>query len=340
MATFETDFGETHFGSCDLGHKQRNRCLVKVANAIHRHPGGTLPHKLHQPKDYKAMDRLMNRPETTHAAVLEGHCQRTREQMRQAGGPLLVLHDTTELDYSGLHSIGDLGSIGGNLGRGYLCHNSLAFDPSAAALAWHGAAPIAGPSAPGVSARIGRMTQQLPQRFSLRLVPLQLSGLRSARGPERQLHLVLPQITQHAADAAQDGELLQDQASHLLHLLVGIELQFAGRPDDIARRRLAQPLAAPTAIQTAGLHALLELVQLETSQEAFDGQNQAIVKIQRMIDTILVGEQGIEGGANLDQATTGLVFAGQAIDLKAEDQADMVEGYLGQEPGKVVAADE
>jgi hypothetical protein len=129
MATFETSFGETHFGACELGHKQRNRCLVKIANAIHRHPGGTLPHKLHAPKDYKAMDRLMNRPEVTHPSVLHSHCQRTLDLMRQAGGPVLVLHDTTELDYSGLHSIAELGSIGGNLGRGYLCHNSLAFVP-------------------------------------------------------------------------------------------------------------------------------------------------------------------------------------------------------------------
>ena len=128
MATVETCFGETHFGTCDLGHRQRNRCLVKIANAIHRHPGGTLPHKLREPKDYKAMDRLMNRPEVTHPAVLRAHCERTLDQMRQATGPVLVLHDTTELDYSGLRSIADLGSIGGNLGRGYLCHNSLAFD--------------------------------------------------------------------------------------------------------------------------------------------------------------------------------------------------------------------
>jgi len=130
MATFETSFGETHFGGCALGHQQRNRCLVKIAEAIHRHPGGTLPHKLHAPKDYKAMVRLMNRPEVTHRAVLQAHSQRTLNRMRQADGPVLVLHDTTELDYSGLRSIGDLGSIGGNLGRGYLCHNSLAFDPT------------------------------------------------------------------------------------------------------------------------------------------------------------------------------------------------------------------
>lgn len=129
MTTFETSFGEAHFGACDLGHKQRDRCLVRVAEAIHRHPGGTLPHKLHAPKDYKAMVRLMNRPEVTHAAVLRAHREGTLGEMRRADGPVLVLHDTTELDYSGLRSIADLGSIGGNLGRGYLCHNSLAFDP-------------------------------------------------------------------------------------------------------------------------------------------------------------------------------------------------------------------
>jgi hypothetical protein len=103
--------------------------LVKVADLIHRHPGGTLPHKLHAPKDYKAMDRLMNRPEVTHAAVLQPHCERTLTLLRQRDRPMLILHDTTELDYSGLNSITDLGSIGGNLGRGYLCHNSLVLDP-------------------------------------------------------------------------------------------------------------------------------------------------------------------------------------------------------------------
>lgn len=129
MLTAEQSFAETHFGAADLGHVARNRCLVKIAERIHRHPGGTLPHKLHAPKDYKAMDRLMNRSEVTHAAVLQAHLERTRTLLGQADGPLLILHDTTELDYSGLTSITDLGSIGGNLGRGYLCHNSLAFEP-------------------------------------------------------------------------------------------------------------------------------------------------------------------------------------------------------------------
>jgi hypothetical protein len=127
--TTTASFGKTQFGSAPLGHKKRTECLVKIADLIHRHPGGTLPHKLHQPKDYKAMDRLMNRPEVTHASVLASPFERTRQRMREATGVTLVLHDTTELDYSGLKSITDLGSIGGDLNRGFLCHNSLAYDP-------------------------------------------------------------------------------------------------------------------------------------------------------------------------------------------------------------------
>ncbi len=127
--TTATAFGVTHFGNAALGHKKRTDCLVKIADCIYRHPGGTLPSKLHAPKDYKAMDRLMNRPEVSHAAVLAAHRERTLTLMRQASGPVLVLHDTTDLDYSGLKSIADLGSIGNGGGRGYLCHNSLAFNP-------------------------------------------------------------------------------------------------------------------------------------------------------------------------------------------------------------------
>jgi hypothetical protein len=122
-------FGQRHFGAARLGDPRRTQCLVRIAQQIYRHPGGTLPAKLHEPKDYKAMDRLMNRPEVTHASVLEAHYQLTQQAMRQTAGVVLVLHDTTELDYSGLRSITDLGPIGGGLNRGYLCHNSLAFDP-------------------------------------------------------------------------------------------------------------------------------------------------------------------------------------------------------------------
>jgi hypothetical protein len=122
-------FAEYHFGGAKLGHKLRTKALVRTANQICRHPGGTLPNKMGNPTSYKSMDALMNRPEVTHASVLACHQERTRAKMESSDKPLLIIHDATHLDYSGL-SIRHLGQIGNGGGRGYVCHNSLVVDPS------------------------------------------------------------------------------------------------------------------------------------------------------------------------------------------------------------------
>jgi hypothetical protein len=123
-------FARRNFGGIDLGHKARNEAALKTAERVCRHPGGTLPTKMASPAAYKSMDLLMNRPETTHERMLKPHVGRTRERVAELSsqGVVLILHDTTELDYSGV-SIADMGPIGNGLGRGYLCHNSLAVLP-------------------------------------------------------------------------------------------------------------------------------------------------------------------------------------------------------------------
>lgn len=122
------NFVDNYFAAIDLGHGSRDDCFRRVAEQISRHPGGTLPDKLGSPAAYAAMDRLMNRPETTHEAVLAPHYAKTRAKMQACGGVVLILHDTTVLDYSGLMSI-RLARVGNGHGRGYLCHQSLAVDP-------------------------------------------------------------------------------------------------------------------------------------------------------------------------------------------------------------------
>jgi hypothetical protein len=122
-------FAQEQFGDADLGHKLRNAALVRTAARICRHPGGTLPDKMGSPANYKSMDLLMNRPEVTHASVLACHRQKTMEKMLACAGTLLILHDDTTLDYSGL-GIPELGQVGNGGGRGYLCHNSLVVDPA------------------------------------------------------------------------------------------------------------------------------------------------------------------------------------------------------------------
>jgi hypothetical protein len=39
---------------------------------------------------------------------------------------VLILHDTTELDFTQRHSLEGVGQIGNGFHRGWLCHNSLA----------------------------------------------------------------------------------------------------------------------------------------------------------------------------------------------------------------------
>ena len=46
--------------------------------------------------------------------------------MREVEGTVLVIHDATELDFSGLRSLKGLGQIGSGNHRGYLAHNVLA----------------------------------------------------------------------------------------------------------------------------------------------------------------------------------------------------------------------
>jgi hypothetical protein len=121
-------------GRCQLGDRRRTRRLVETAGRIAGHPDGTLPEKLHDPAAYRAALRLFNHPGVTHAAVLRPHRELTLQRMRQCRRPLLIVHDTTELDYSGQATLSSLGQIGNGGGRGYECHNSLAVDPATGVL--------------------------------------------------------------------------------------------------------------------------------------------------------------------------------------------------------------
>jgi len=129
MSQTERSFGEIHFGGAELGNKARTRRLVKVADTLMQHPGGTLPHKLNDPAALRATYRLMQRREVTHASVLAAHQAETFHRIEEHPGPLLAISDATELDYSGLHSLEELGQIGNGSGRGYICQNVLIVDP-------------------------------------------------------------------------------------------------------------------------------------------------------------------------------------------------------------------
>ena len=121
-------FGVDHFLECDLGDKRRTDRLVRTADLFLKHPGGTLPDKLNRNADLMGYYRLANNKHVTHAKLIGSHAARTQRLIEQADGVVLILHDTTEIDFSGLESVEGLGQIGHGGCRGFLCHNSLAYD--------------------------------------------------------------------------------------------------------------------------------------------------------------------------------------------------------------------
>lgn len=124
------NFGAEHFGQAPVGHRGRLRRLILTADRIAAHPSGTLPDKLRDPAAYQGLMRLVRHPAVTHEAVLHTHRQRTLGRLRQTPGVVLLLHDSTELDYTGKQALAGLGQIGKGTRRGYLCHNSLAYNPA------------------------------------------------------------------------------------------------------------------------------------------------------------------------------------------------------------------
>ena len=123
-------FGEVNFADAQLGDVRRSRRLANTADLMCRRPGGSLPQKLNNPKDLKAFYRLVRCDQVTHAAILSAHREATQKKIEANRGPVLILHDSTELDYTTHLSLaGELGQIGNGNYRGYIAQNSLAVNP-------------------------------------------------------------------------------------------------------------------------------------------------------------------------------------------------------------------
>lgn len=120
-------WAEQNFATAVLGDRRRTRRLVEAAAQIAAHPEKTFP-QVFDWNQLRGFYRLCHQPETTLAAVQQPHWEHTRQVMGREA-LTLVLHDTTELDYSSHPALAGVGQIGNERGRGFLQHNSLAVTP-------------------------------------------------------------------------------------------------------------------------------------------------------------------------------------------------------------------
>ena len=120
-------WAERNFSSADLGDRRRTRRLVAAAAKIACHPEKPFT-QLFDWNELRGFYRLCDQPQATLAAVMAPHRQQTWQRMGRQR-LVLILHDTTELDFSSHRKLRGAGQIGNEHGKGFLQHNSLAVVP-------------------------------------------------------------------------------------------------------------------------------------------------------------------------------------------------------------------
>jgi hypothetical protein len=108
--------------------RRLDKRLARVFNQLAKHPEGTLPQRLTTRSTLVGGYRLFNNPKVTPQGIIEAHRQEALGQLAGYKGRVLLLHDTTVLDYSGL-TVEGLGQVGDGHGRGLYAHNSLMVIP-------------------------------------------------------------------------------------------------------------------------------------------------------------------------------------------------------------------
>jgi hypothetical protein len=120
-------WAQQNFGSAVLGDRRRTRRLIDAAAAIAARPEPSFT-QVFDWNDLRGFYRLCDRPEATLESIQRPHRELTRQALARA--PLaLILHDTTELDFTTHHALTGTGPVGDGGGRGFLQHNSLAVLP-------------------------------------------------------------------------------------------------------------------------------------------------------------------------------------------------------------------
>jgi hypothetical protein len=119
--------GTKNFGAVNLGDQRRVDRLVKSAAQIAAHPEKPF-NQVFDWNDLRGFYRLCHQETATLQAIQQPHWQQTRQEM--GNHPLvLILHDTSEMDYTDHTALQGIGPIGDGKGRGFLQHNSLAVVP-------------------------------------------------------------------------------------------------------------------------------------------------------------------------------------------------------------------
>jgi Transposase DNA-binding/Transposase Tn5 dimerisation domain len=122
------EWAKETFGTVRLGDQRRTERAVKIAEAIAHEPAASLPGQLHSEGEVHAAYRLLQQPDVSYEELMRPHVQQTREALGKQARVLLI-QDTTEVDYQSHPSTSGLGPIGNGSHHGFLLQSVLAVVP-------------------------------------------------------------------------------------------------------------------------------------------------------------------------------------------------------------------
>jgi Transposase DNA-binding/Transposase Tn5 dimerisation domain len=115
-------WAKTQFGTADLHDKRRTERLVYLATQITAHPSGSFPEQTESWNDLRAAYNLFDCEEVTFQAIASPHWELTKQT---TGELLLVIADTTEIDYGPCRTIAGVSPVGSGTGQGFHLHSGL-----------------------------------------------------------------------------------------------------------------------------------------------------------------------------------------------------------------------
>lgn len=114
----------SEFEGAELGDERRSKRLLSIVEPLEAQPGGSFPQALGSDAELEAFYRFIGNRSFTAASVLGPHVSRTLERARRAGR-VVVVHDTTSVEYKSPAPREGLGYTTAAKRQGFLAHVSL-----------------------------------------------------------------------------------------------------------------------------------------------------------------------------------------------------------------------
>jgi len=122
-------WAEATFGSVQLGDPRRKLRAVAIAHALARDTAASLPKQMHDGAALEASYRFLHSAHVSYEELIRPHVEATRQDCREQKTVLLI-QDTTEVDYHHHPKTSGLGPIGNGSHQGFLLQTVLAVVPT------------------------------------------------------------------------------------------------------------------------------------------------------------------------------------------------------------------